>query len=479
MMQRLTDEDPAAVGPYRLIARIGQGGMGVVYLAESGDGENVAVKVLRAELAGDPAFLARFRREVAACERVGGVCCAHFLDADLDASPPWLATEYVAGANLAEHVGTRGPLTGDMLVGLAAGIAEGLAAIHAAGLVHRDLKPANVILSAEGPRVIDFGIAQHQDTTALTAAGTVVGSPGWMAPEQLRGDEIGTAADVWAWGATVAYAATGRAPFGTGPAPEIAQRVLSGLADLAGIPGPLADQVRAALTPDASGRPSATDLVGAVTKSAPEAITAVLGDTWRQPGDTRVLPPSVSVKRKRWLVAAGTICTIAVLAAIVTALLTTGETPTSRQPSSTSTGGTSTAPGATTSPAASTPSPTDQWSMANFRPSTAESTMSDTFRAFSDQPNYIPEFPLTMNGCASRAMRTHWRSLGKAITIGKVDYSDTPETATKSDATNLVTATGGWIDTGGCEQPVFFVANDSEGTLVDIAFETRIFEAAP
>lgn len=483
MMERLTNEDPAAIGPYRPIARIGHGGMGIVYLAESDGGENVAVKVLRAELARDAAFLARFRREIAVCQRVGGVCCAHYLDADVDASPPWLAMEYVAGPSLAERVGSRGPISGLMLVGLAAGIAEGLAAIHSAGLVHRDLKPANVVLSLEGPRLIDFGIAHHTDATSLTAPGTVVGSPGWMAPEQLRGDKIGPAADVWAWGATVAYAATGRPPFGTGPASEVAQRILSGLPDLAGIPEPLAERLRAALRPDPSARPSATDLtVDAAQPVTPDAITTVLADTGRPTNDTLLLPPG-STRRKRWLIPAGATLAAAAVAAIVTILLTTGGPPTSRQPTTPTESQTPPSQGTATSQPASQPATaapkTNQWAMVKFRPSTTEPSLEDTFRAFSGQPNYIPNFPLTMNGCATRAMRTHWRSLGQQVTVGKVYYSDTPETATKSAATSLTTATSGWIDTGGCEQPAFFVASDAASTLVDITFETRIFEPAP
>jgi serine/threonine protein kinase len=479
MMQRLTNEDPPEIGSYRLIARIGQGGMGIVYLAESNGGENVAVKVLRAELARDPAFLARFRREVGVCQRVGGVCCAHYLDADADASPPWLATEYVAGPTLAEQVGSRGAISGLMLVGLAAGIAEGLAAIHSAGLIHRDLKPANVILSPEGPRLIDFGIAYYSDTTSLTAPGTVVGSPGWMAPEQLRGAKIGPAADVWAWGATVAYAATGRPPFGTGPAPEVAQRILSGLPDLVDVPASLAERVRAALNPEPSARPGAADLVADATKStSPDAITAVLADTWHRQNNTLLLPPPRNGPLKRWLVSAGVAAAVIALVIVVAILHPPSGTPTTTPTA----GKTQTATVAATSRPptlpAQTPS-TDQWLMAKFRPSTAEPTLSDTFRAFSGRPNYIPDFPLTMNGCATRAMRTHWRSLGQEVTIGTIDYSDTPETATQSDATKLTTATSGWIDTGGCEQPVFFVSNHAASTLVDIAFETRIFDAAP
>jgi serine/threonine protein kinase len=476
-MQRLTGDDPDVIGPYRLVARIGEGGMGVVYLAEAAEGGNVAVKVLREFLARDQAFRARFQREVSACMRVGGVCCAHFVAADADAGLPWLATEYVPGPNLADHVAHRGPLSNGMLAGFAAGVAEALAAIHAADLVHRDLKPSNVILSAEGPRVIDFGIAHHPEATSLTATGIVIGSPGWMAPEQLRGDKVGPAADVWAWGATVAYAATGRAPFGTGPAPEVAQRVLSGYCDVADVPQPLADHVRVALAVDPSVRPTAADLVTALTGSEePNAITAVLARTWESPGVTASLP-AVGSRRRRWLIAAGA-ASAAVVAAVIFAVLTTGGGSPSRSPSSAATGG-ATPRSAATSTAASTPTATDPWGMANFRPSANEESMSDVFRAFSGQPNYIPDFPLTMNGCATRAMRTHWRSLGKAMTFGKVFYSDSPETATEADAMDLKNATGGWIDTGGCEQPVFFVSDDVQGNLVDVTFETRMYDAAP
>lgn len=490
-MQRLTEDDPAEVGPYRLIARIGHGGMGVVYLADSRDmdsgaGGNVAVKLLREDLARDPAFLARFRQEVAACQRVSGMYCVQFLGANPDASPPWLATEYVAGPTLAEYVASRGPLGHRMLIGLAAGIAEGLAAIHAVGLVHRDLKPSNVILSAEGPRLIDFGIAHHPDETSLTATGVVVGSPGWMAPEQLLGDKIGPATDVWAWGATVAYAATGQAPFGTGPTPEVSQRVLSGLAKVSGVPEPLATHVRSALTRDASSRPVAARLHTAVTNTtAPGATSTTLTDTW-QWANTSILPPRNEARGRRWILATGAAISVAAIAVVIAALLTPDRTPASSTPSSTTSAQTTrppsssaTRPGSATSSVARTPTTAGQWSMTDFRPSTVEPPMSDIFRAFSGQPNYIPDFPLTMNGCGTRAMRTHWRSLGKAITVGKIDYSDTPENAIQTDATRLATATGGWIDTGGCEQPVFFISADSQSTLVDITYETRIYDAAP
>jgi len=377
-----------------------------------------------------------------------------------------------------------------MLVGLAAGMAEGLAAIHSVGLVHRDLKPSNVILSAEGPRLIDFGIAHHPDATSVTATGVVVGSPGWMAPEQLLGNTVGTAADVWAWGATVAYASTGQAPFGTGPTPEVSQRVVSGIAKLDGVPEPLADHVRSALTPDPGARPTAAQLLAVTTStSSPDPISTTLADTWQWANAGTVVHQTTGRRGRRWLVPAALAAALATAAAL-TALLAydraDSRSPASGPPASTTSTQvsklTTSSPrqSRTTAPTAASPAtPTDPWSMANFRPSKVEPAISDIFRAFSGQPNYIPDFPLTMNGCGTRAMRTHWRSVGQAISVGRVDYSDTPENATRDDATKVVTATGGWIDTGGCQQPVFFVNSDGASTLVDVTFETRVYDAAP
>ena len=213
----LRDHDPLRVGRYRLTARLGAGGMGVVYLGldPDGDGSQVAVKVLRPELADDPEFRARFGREVASLMLVRGDCTVQVIEADTASSQPFMVTEYAAGPSLSEYIDANGPLGAEMLYGLATGLAEALTAIHAAGVVHRDLKPSNVILAHGGPKVIDFGIAQTLDATSVTKTGMMVGSAGFMAPEQVTG-RAGQAADIFAWAVTVAYSASGQPPFGTG-----------------------------------------------------------------------------------------------------------------------------------------------------------------------------------------------------------------------------------------------------------------------
>jgi serine/threonine protein kinase len=211
----LRPEDPARVGRYTLVARLGAGGMGIVYLGTTEDGRPVAVKLLRPELADDPEFRTRFGREVAALVRVRGVCTVRVVEADTTSSRPFLATEYADGPSLSEYVDAHGPLEPNILYGLATGLAEALTAIHAAGIVHRDLKPSNVLLTQGGPKVIDFGIAQALDATAVTKTGMTVGSAGFMAPEQVMG-QAAMASDIFSWGVTVAYAASGQPPFGTG-----------------------------------------------------------------------------------------------------------------------------------------------------------------------------------------------------------------------------------------------------------------------
>jgi serine/threonine protein kinase len=191
--------------------------MGVVYLARARSGRTVAVKVVRAAFAGAPHHRARFRREVDAARRVTGTFTAPVLDADPDAAVPWLVTAYLPGLSLRETVATFGAMPPHTVRALAAGLAEALAAVHRAGIVHRDLKPANVLLTADGPRVIDFGIARALDATTATHAGTRAGSPGFMSPEQVAGDPVGPAGDVFSFGATLAYAVTGAEPFGDGP----------------------------------------------------------------------------------------------------------------------------------------------------------------------------------------------------------------------------------------------------------------------
>ena len=209
MVTELRAGDPRSAGRFRLLGRLGAGGMGQVFLGRSAGGRLVAVKVIRPELAGDPGFRARFAREVAAAQKVSGLFTALVVDADADGPMPWLATAYVAGPSLAEAVEAHGPLPEASVLTLAAGLAEGLEAIHAAGVVHRDLKPSNVLLADDGPRVIDFGISRAAEASVLTQSGTVMGSPGFMSPEQAEGREVGPPGDVFSLGAVLAFAAIG------------------------------------------------------------------------------------------------------------------------------------------------------------------------------------------------------------------------------------------------------------------------------
>ena len=220
--------------------------------------------MLRPELADDPEFRARFQREVTALTRVRGLCTVRVIEADTESPKPFLATEYADGPSLAEHVGHSGPLEPELLRGLATGLAEALKAIHAAGVIHRDLKPSNVLLMSAGPKVIDFGIAQTMDATAVTRTGMMVGSPGYMAPEQVLG-KAGQPADIFAWALVVAYAASGPPPFGTGPTDAITYRIVHDSPDIAAVPAELLPLVRAALARDPNERPTAGELLRRLT----------------------------------------------------------------------------------------------------------------------------------------------------------------------------------------------------------------------
>ena len=264
--------DPTTIGRYGLTGRLGTGGMGTVYLGRPlAGGPPVAVKVVHAELAADPEFRARFADEVAAARRVAPFCTARVLDADPGGRAPYLVTEFVDGVPLSVAVSEGGRLDESTLHGVALGVAAALSAVHAAGVVHRDLKPANVLLSLSGPRVIDFGIARALDVARRhTQAGMLVGTPGWMAPEQFRNGSVGPAADVFSWGSLVAYAATGHNPWSharSGPSlspAEQAHRILHGAPDLGGLAGPLRRLVESALAKDPARRPTARQLVDAL-----------------------------------------------------------------------------------------------------------------------------------------------------------------------------------------------------------------------
>ena len=254
--------------------------MGVVYLGVAADGGLVAVKVLRPELADDPEFRRRFGREVTVLMRVRGVCTVRVIEADTDSRLPFMVTEYADGPSLAEYIDTYGPLSAEMLYGLATGLAEALTVIHGAGIVHRDLKPSNVILTTSGPKVIDFGIAQTLDATSVTKTGIMVGSVGFMAPEQVTG-RPGPAADIFVWGVTIGYAAAGQSPFGTGDTNAVLYRVLYADPDISAIPEPLKALVGAALAKEPQSRPAAHELLDQLTstsmRSAP--VPHLLSDT--------------------------------------------------------------------------------------------------------------------------------------------------------------------------------------------------------
>ncbi|MBB4929971.1 serine/threonine protein kinase [Lipingzhangella halophila] len=273
-MTPLEDQDPTSIPPFRVKGRLGAGGMGVVYGAVSPDGDWVAIKVIRDEYAKDAGFRARFARETDLVQRVRAPCIAPVLAAETDGPRPWYATPYVPGPTLSQHISAAGALPASRVRVLALGMADAIAAIHDAGVVHRDLKPTNVILAPDGPKVLDFGIARAVDETAITSTGQLVGSPGWVSPERFRGDS-GPPADVFCWGALVAYAATGRPPFGSGSAETLMYRVLHAEPDLVGIPEGLAEPVALALSKDPHQRPASAELARRCSGADHPATTEV------------------------------------------------------------------------------------------------------------------------------------------------------------------------------------------------------------
>jgi hypothetical protein len=280
--------DPTLVGPYRLLGRLGAGGMGQVYLAKSPGGRLVAIKLIRPELAEERGFRSRFASEITAARNVSGIYTAAVVDADSDAELPWMATVYVPGPSLTDAVEDNGPLPVDSVLALAAGLAEALQAIHRADLVHRDLKPSNVLLATDGPRVIDFGISLALERSMMTATGMVMGSPGFMSPEQARGQrEVGAPTDVFSLGAVLAYAATGSSPFGIGPTPALLYRVVNELPDLKAVPAKLAPLIEQCLAKDPADRPTPADVL---TELSDDVV--VLTGEW--------LPPAIAASMSRY-----------------------------------------------------------------------------------------------------------------------------------------------------------------------------------
>lgn len=298
MAQDLQPWDPRKVGRYWLLGRLGCGGMGVVFLGRSPGGRLVAVKVVRSELAGEAEFRNRFAREVAAARTVSGLFTAAVVDADTDAPVPWLATAFVPGLSLADTVTKHGPLPARSVLAMAAGLAEGLGAIHAAGIVHRDMKPSNVLLAEDGPRIIDFGISQAAEASMLTGTGLVFGSPGFMSPEQAKGLRVGPPSDVFSLGSVLTFAATGEGPFGAAPSATLLYRVVFNPPDTTGLPAALRPLVERCLAKDPEQRPTTEELLAELNTGPPAEgwLPASITDAFRsllpaEPGPAAPTPP--------------------------------------------------------------------------------------------------------------------------------------------------------------------------------------------
>ncbi|MFJ9345522.1 serine/threonine-protein kinase [Streptomyces sp. NPDC101237] len=277
-MQPLAGDEPTVVGPYRLLGRLGSGGMGRVYLGRSAGGRSVAVKIVHPHFALDEEFRARFRREVAAARRVGGAWTASVLDADPEAPVPWVATAYAAGPSLTAAVVDGGPLPAHTVRALGAGLAEALAAVHELGLVHRDVKPSNVLLTLDGPLLIDFGIARATDGTAsLTSSGVSIGSPGYMSPEQILGKGVTGAADVFSFGAVLAFAANGAPPFPGDSSAALLYKVVHEEPELGALAGELREVAEACLAKDPTARPAPAEVA---RRLAPEGAARLMSGGW-------------------------------------------------------------------------------------------------------------------------------------------------------------------------------------------------------
>jgi serine/threonine protein kinase len=336
--------DPAWVGKYRILGRLGSGGMGRVFLAQSPGGRRVAVKLIRSELAEDDDFRVRFAREVRAARQVSGAFTAPVIDADPHAPQPWLVTAYIDGPSLADSVSTHGPMPADAVVALAAGLAEGLEAIHAVGVVHRDLKPSNVLLASDGPRIIDFGIARAADSTWRTGSSDIIGSPGFMSPEQAKGLECGPPSDIFSLGAVLTYVVTGEGPFGIGTPEALLYRVVHGQPVTNRIPAQLRPMIESCLTKEPQQRPTTGELL-AGSELLRSRAQRTLTESAVNNAKTVSLPPNDPTKvqprywtlntrqrftSRRWLLTA---CAAVVLAgAMAAGFIMTSDPPASFRP---------------------------------------------------------------------------------------------------------------------------------------------------
>jgi eukaryotic-like serine/threonine-protein kinase len=325
MIVALDEHGPRQVGPYRLLGRLGAGGMGQVFLGVDAAGRRAAVKIVHPGLADDPRFRARFAREVAAGRRVRGPWTAEFLDADTDATPPWLATEYVAAPSLDQVVRDIGSVPTDAMARLALGLARALVALHDAGLLHRDVKPSNVLLAGDGPRLIDFGIAQAVDATRLTTTGTVFGTPAFMSPEQAGGGELSTASDVFSLGGVLVFAATGTGPFGTAPPVALLRRVLTAPPDLGALDEPLREVAALCLRRDPAARPTPAQVVERLEPVArerpgwlPASVTTVVTDSATREVTSPVPEARRRLSRRRLLLGGTALIGVGVAAGLFT-----------------------------------------------------------------------------------------------------------------------------------------------------------------
>lgn len=290
MLRPLLPDDPTAIGTFVLHGRLGEGGMGVVFQGFGPDGTVVAIKMPHTQLARDPEFRARFRQEVTAAQRVHGRRIAEVVDADIDAERPWLANSFVSGESMAEAIRERGAMSSAQLYDFASGLAEALECIHGADVIHRDLKPDNIILTWDGPRVIDFGIARIIDATRLTEPGRIIGTLAWMPPEMLGNQEVGQPADIFAWGALVAFAATGRPPFHADTQAAVIARIIRDDPDLTDVPGRYRRMVLAAMTKDPDVRPTARELMDFLAAQARDERSGRRRQTAAEPADEVTAP---------------------------------------------------------------------------------------------------------------------------------------------------------------------------------------------
>ena len=522
----LRPHDPPTIGPFQLQGRLGSGGMGDVFLAFDAAGRAVALKTLPPG-AGDEART-RLRREAQLLAGVRSPHVARCLGVDTASSVPWIAMDYVQGPTLHEAVK---PLPDPVQKLLATGLAEGLAALHAQGIVHRDVKPANVILTHQGPILVDLGIARTQDLTALTRAGLVLGSPGWMAPEQMTGGQITAAVDVWGWGAALLYAATGRLPFGDGPMEVLMHRMRAEEPDVSGVPPWLEPALRRALVKQPTARATAAELLATLNgqaptvafHSAPAPTVAAAPSRVTQaappPPVTQVSPspPGARAGSRAWL------APVAVLAAVVVAGAawlfsnrasqdassgqpgsSAGRTPavtaTSKPPTTSSTSST-TPPSSPTSTDATTPATaTDtsgqgSWgdgdavlravhSQDQERPAFPDEVHGyrladqnrETVRIFDDkQWQIIDQFPATTDGCDQQRFYVRWRSLDPAAQVDATWVSsDGSEIENKA-----VRGSAGWQSNDGCSKPAFRLHSSGGGSsLDDVVVDVQRWDAS-